>query len=203
MISKQKKFLFIHIPKTAGNSLTEILSKYSEDKLKIVEYENGVPKFNRVGVNNEEYKTNKHSPPLTYKRGMPQEIFDSLYKFSVIRNPWDRVISFYFSPHFNNKRIWNRDSFLKLINSVHVAEKYICLKKNPEKLDEDINKILQFEKINEELKVLCEMLNIPYTPLPKNNTSNHEHYSKYLDDELREMISRKYKLEVEYFNYTF
>ena len=32
MISERNKFIFVHIPKTAGNSIQNILHKYSEDE---------------------------------------------------------------------------------------------------------------------------------------------------------------------------
>jgi len=96
MLSINKKFLFIHVPKTGGNSIQKILKKYSEDNITIGEHQDGIERF---GVQNREYKTVKHSPLSYYKAVIEPELYKKLFKFATIRNPWDRIISFYFSPH--------------------------------------------------------------------------------------------------------
>jgi len=63
VISIQKKFIFIHVPKTGGNSLQKVLKVYSEDVLTTNgKYQDGIERF---GVTNVKYKTKKHSP-LSY-----------------------------------------------------------------------------------------------------------------------------------------
>ena len=46
MISLQKRFLFVHIPKTAGNSIQSVLRDYSEDQLVALRKEqDGIERF--------------------------------------------------------------------------------------------------------------------------------------------------------------
>ena len=46
MISLKHHFLFIHVPKTGGNSIQNILADYSEDTLTAdKEYQDGVERF--------------------------------------------------------------------------------------------------------------------------------------------------------------
>ena len=67
--STPTQFIFVHIPKTAGTSTLRWL--------------NG-------GV----VKRNCHSTALQYKKMLGQQ-YNSFFKFSFVRNPWDRMLSFY------------------------------------------------------------------------------------------------------------
>src|SRR6266545_4235757 len=66
MISFQKRFLFVHIPKTAGNSIQSVLRDYSEDELVALRGEqDGIERF---GLRNPKYKIKKHSTLAEYGR---------------------------------------------------------------------------------------------------------------------------------------
>lgn len=80
MISFQKRFLFVHIPKTAGNSIQSVLRDYSEDELVALRSEqDGVERFGR---RNPKYKIKKHSTPAEYRDAPGEMQFSKLYKFA-------------------------------------------------------------------------------------------------------------------------
>jgi len=62
---------------------------------------------------------------------------------------------------------------------------------------------MRFEQLDNDFKVVCEKLDIPHSPLPKRNSSVRSHYSKYYDDELREIVRKKFSEEIEFGNYSF
>ena len=120
MISFQKCFLFVHIPKTAGNSIQSILCDYSEDQLIALRKEqDGIERF---GLRNPKYKIKKHSTLSEYHDALGDEQFRNLYKFTCVRNPWDRMVSYYFTPT-QNPETWNRKKFRGIISkAVSVAD---------------------------------------------------------------------------------
>ncbi|NES07943.1 MAG: sulfotransferase family protein [Okeania sp. SIO2F4] len=87
--------MFIHILKTAGNSIQNVLKYYSEDKIVCLNsLQDGVERFE---VRNKNFPNiHKHSSLLDYYQVLSPDIFHSLYKFAVIRNPWERNHSFFF-----------------------------------------------------------------------------------------------------------
>src|ERR1043166_2731814 len=73
MISFQKRFLFVHIHKTAGNSIQSILRRYSEDEIITPRaHQDGVERF---GVRNPKYPIKKHSTLAEYRAALGEERF--------------------------------------------------------------------------------------------------------------------------------
>jgi len=116
MISLQKRFLFVHIPKTAGNSIQSVLRDYSEDQLVALRKEqDGIERF---GLRNPKYKIKKHSMLSEYHDALGDEQFRDLYKFTCVRNPWDRMVSYYFTPT-QNPETWDSGAPLRPEHSHH------------------------------------------------------------------------------------
>ncbi len=209
MISTEKKFLFIHIPKTGGNSIQEILKPYSEDEVySRYAHQDGVERF---AVRNATLNTHKHSALSEYKAALPADLYRALFRFSVIRNPWDRLISYYFSPS-ERRAHWDRDEFAGFIDSIEPASHYLCLPERARSNDHagkrglifpDMDFLIRFEHIDEDFRQVCEHLDLPFRPLPARNRSTHEHYSTYYDRELIERVEHRFRDEICFGNYRF
>jgi hypothetical protein len=200
MISFQKCFLFVHIPKTAGNSIQSVLRNYSEDQLVALrEEQDGIERF---GLRNPKYKIKKHSALSEYRDALGDKQFRNLYKFTCVRNPWDRMVSYYFTPT-QNPETWNRKKFRGIIaKAVSVAD-YLRLDKDEKNPFANVDYIMRFENLADDFRTVCRRLDIPPAVLAQYNRSNREHYSKYYDDELRELVRTRFAAEIERFGYAF
>jgi hypothetical protein len=217
MLSLQKKFLFIHVPKTGGNSVQNIIREFSEDR--IIKNAHDHDGFEEFEVRNDQYAFNKHSTYRDYKSQIEAPVFQELYKFATVRNPWDRMISFYFSPHRRIGGEWDRDNFIQMLKEVRPVRRFVRDRSVLErvsiragwgenwfarqKLDQDIDFIIRFEALNEDFAQVCTRLDIPYSPLPHRNKSKRQHYSHYYDTELIELVRARFPDEIAFGNYEF
>jgi sulfotransferase famil protein len=200
MISFQKRFLFVHIPKTAGNSIQSVLRDYSEDELLALRGEqDGVERF---GLRSPKYRVKKHSTLAEYRTALGESEFVKLYKFTCVRNPWDRMVSYYFTPT-QKTEVWDRKKFRKIISSAMSIAEYLRLDKGRGDPFANVNYIMRFENLADDFRTVCAALDISPATLPRYNRSNREHYSKYYDDELRELVRARFADEIERFGYTF
>jgi hypothetical protein len=200
MISFQKRFIFVHIPKTAGNSIQSVLRDYSEDQLVALRKEqDGIERF---GLRNPKYKIKKHSTLKEYRAALGDEQFGSFYKFTCVRNPWDRMVSYYFTPTQNPEK-WDRKKFRRIISKAVSVTDYLRLDEEEQDPFANIDYIMRFENLADDFRVVCTAIDISPPVLPKYNRSNREHYSKYYNDELRELVHGRFAAEIDRFGYSF
>ena len=200
MISSQNRFLFVHIPKTAGNSIQSVLRDYSEDQLVALRKEqDGIERF---GLRNPKYKIKKHSTLSEYREALGAEQFRSFYKFTCVRNPWDRMVSYYFTPT-QSLETWNRKKFHDMISKAVSVADYLRLDDEEQDPFANVDCIMRFENLIDDFRTVCSRLEISTATLPRYNRSTREPYSKYYDDELRELVRTRFAAEIERFGYTF
>jgi len=200
MISLQKGFLFVHIPKTAGNSIQSVLRDYSEDQLVALRKEqDGIERF---GLRNPKYKVKKHSTLSEYHDALGEAQFGKLYKFTCVRNPWDRMVSYYFTPT-QKPEIWDQKKFRAIISKAVSVADYLRLSNGEEDPFANVDYIMRFENLVDDFRAVCTAIGISPPTLPQYNRSSREHYSKYYDDELREFVRARFASEIERFDYRF
>jgi hypothetical protein len=212
MISLPRRFLFVHVPKTGGNSIFQALREYSEERIITPgPTQDGIERFGTV---NDTHPTLlKHSSLSEYQSALSPDVFQSLYKFAILRNPWERMISWFFSPHrqlpqkdrrsaWHEARGWDREHFVGFLSRRQATRHYTCLPDSPT-LSHDLDFLMRFEQIDEDFAEVCRRLDISGRPLPKYNRSSREHYSHYYDDELEALVGEMFREEIEFGGYRF
>ncbi len=205
MISSKHKFVFLHIPKTGGNSIQDALRKHTDDDLVILSpHQDGVERFEIRNPSHKKLK--KHSNLQKYYRALGGELED-YYIFTTIRNPYDKLVSFYFSPHRGNVE-WNYEEFSKFARGVSSLEQYLTVRKNifakRRVRDSWINKFIRFDYLSEDLEEVCADLKIEGIKLAHRNKSvSRLPYAECFDEKLKNFVAEKHRFEIELGQYSF
>ncbi len=205
MISSSFNFIFLHLPKTGGSSIHSALIQYSDDRIVVNnELEDGVELFD---VRNKQFPTlDKHSTLDQYYQLLGKTVF-AFKIFIIIRNPFDRVVSYYFSPHRGEVK-WNFDAFKEhTLTQVDSVSRMLYVKRRFSvipRIMTDRVKFLRFENIEDEFANMCSEVGLPKIDLPHRNKSpNRLDYRDCFSEELRRKVERKFALEMKIGNYTF
>ena len=194
MISHKHKCIFVHIPRTGGSSIEKTLCGQDWGRVE---------------------KKTKHLIASTAKKIYAQ-YWNEYFKFSFVRNPWDRMVSMARYPKYSGVRLKensiNFNRYLKNFPSLEVDPRSESKNDNfkPSKgsvylniLNKELNFIGKFENLQEDFNTVCDKIGIPRQQLLHENPSRHKHYAKYYDDETRQIVAEKYAKDIEYFGYKF
>jgi len=194
----KNKVIFVHVPKTAGNSIFQALySAHPQGHKEVLRYQ----KFDRAK-------------------------FKAYYKFCFVRNPWDRFVSAYcylkkggmgrYDIDFKNKYLNHIDSFDSFISTMSNDPKYrksvlswihfkpqsffLC-NRNGELM---VDYIGYYEKLEICYAELCSSLGVAAASnLNIVNDTQRSDYREYYTDQSRSFIGEIYARDVEMFGYEF
>lgn len=212
MISHSHKCIFIHISKCAGSSIETAFGVDVSDNTK-------KNNKNLFGWNEELKMHLQHATPceLLQNNLIEKGIWESYYKFIIVRNPWDRFYSDYSWMSREQDII---DSFYNYINAKGEFEKVLTQKNILYRGDHlksqmeyffyegkkiNYNRVIHFEDIKKGLNEVCLDLSLPNDFFIKkvNVRKNKDHYSLFYNKKRKKIIEEKFKDDIEYFKFSF
>jgi chondroitin 4-sulfotransferase 11 len=181
-------FIFIHINKTAGTSIGKAI---------------GLP-------------VKHHQTAKEVIAGIGQAKWDNAYKFTLVRNPWDKVVSHYEYRRKRNKtELATRNiSFAEWVKKTYGPDQDTFYYNNPkafqpqvEWLKDNENNISidfvgKFESINKDFDQIASAIGLD-AQLPHLNASKRLAYQSYYDDETRKIVANWFAEDIEVFGYSF
>lgn len=201
MIIHDSKCIFIHIPKTGGQSIEVSLGLNIGDKFS--QNKKWYDMSTMVGLNPTSGEYMQHFSISRILKEIPT-IYD--YKsFTFVRNPWDRVVSDYKWYGGLKDRVGTLEEFIineRVADKSHVIPQYkFIYDENNVQL---VDYIGRFETLERDFYNICEQLNLDPDPLPHHNkTCSKKHYTEYYSNTTKDLVHEKYHKDIEYFNYRF
>ncbi len=191
----KNKCIYIHIPKVAGISIEEALFGTKVGHKKAIDF-----------MIEDEKK------------------FDEYFKFTFVRNPYDRVVSaFYFLKNggrnkfdkaWSEEHLSNIDTFEefvialneekfqnKITTATHFIPQYKYITDQNDRVILDY--IGRFETLETDFNYVCKKLNIDTQLAHQNKTKHREKYQKLYTDEMQNIIYNIYKKDFELLEYSF
>ena len=193
---EEKKCIFIHIPKTAGISLSKTIF-------------------------GDQIDTN-HLSLRRYRLLFSDNDFHNYYKFTFIRNPWDKLFSCYrflkkggsTAYHLNWKnnvldQYEDFNDFVKcwinnknIYSFSHFLPQYWFISLNATKRDIDF--IGRFENLNKDFLTIREKVKINRELMHLNKSDSiKKKYTDFYNQESIDIVSKVYKKDIDLFNYDF
>lgn len=207
MISSRHKFVYIHIPKTGGNSVHHALLPFSDDRMVVNGYKDGLDRFNIAGP-----ITGKKHFSLSEYHATGMVDIASMTVIAGARHPFDRAVSDYFSAYrWAKKRddgewkiatpVWDETAFKAFVGNM--APMVYFLKVDGSVRQPDI--LLRQENLSEDFAGLVETLDLPIRPvLPvvnKSAASADKIAAVKRSAELRRFTEDHFRKDMDFFGY--
>ena len=203
IISDKKKFIFVHIYKTAGTSIEKNLNKYARKRerfirmpgvrnmIKVMNQLIGKPGLlNRIITGNQ-----RHARAIEISEVIGVEKFNNFYKFAFVRDPYAWVYSLY-SYMYKSKMSFPEFVDYIVNNEYRTQSSFIydgkCLA---------VDYVGKVEEIDKDFEHICNHLHIKKGKLQKMNTSSRGCYKEQYTKNIRECVYLYFQEDFDNFGY--
>ena len=215
LISHRKRFIYTKTLKTAGTSVESYFEPYCmpEGAWQFSHHrEQYVSPAGIIGYRGKERGGSawyNHMPAAEIKEKIGPEIWDAYYKFCVVRNPFDKLISSFHFSHLDPNgamtdaeqvrtfRSWIKAKALPRDANRWMIGSTVCM-----------DYLIRYEALETGLRQVCAALGIDFDPqavprLKSGFRNPRLAMSDYYDDETRAIVSDLYAVELRVLDYSF
>ncbi len=221
MISKEKKFIFVHNFKTGGTSIEKKLGHFKELKNDVQDHRT-IKDFEALTQRNRHLRLSAYAlkigkPRVAIKKfntflfpELTTKEYNTYYKFTFVRNTWARMYSWYAnimkdptmrSSYGIHGEDYGFEAFLKEKIVHHTFSQLYFITNHKGEIPMDF--IGRFENLQNDFDKVCERLKIEDSTLPKLLVRKYDHYTKNYSDTSKELVYQLYREEIDYFDFKF
>lgn len=216
MICHHYKCIFVHIPKNAGQSIENVFLD-----LVGLNWKNRAPLLLRSNRNPDlgpPRLAHLKAEEYVHFKYLSKDIFDDYFKFSFVRNPWSRMVSFYKYLGFEDKfefkdflfRKFESEIYHKMYWFVGPQKDFIYNQKN----ERIVDFVGRFEHLQADFDEICRRINVSPIVLPHANKSDEKKsesveasrvssWKDHYDQDCIDLVARLYERDICEFGYEF
>jgi hypothetical protein len=210
LISHTHSFAFVHVPKTAGSSLQLAFARHATrpDGYWANRW------LARAGIPVNRFapwpytKFRPHASAAVLQAWLPPDVFDSLFKFAFVRNPWDLLGSYW---HFLRSQPGHRRS--RIARSLPSFAAYVEYEIRRGKFsqtsmlcDRDgrllVDFVGRYESLPTDFDFVCRRIGVEAI-LPRVNVGRRADYRELYTPALAARVAEFFACDVERFRYSF
>ncbi|RPE66330.1 sulfotransferase family protein [Pacificibacter maritimus] len=213
IVSHGRKYIFIHIPKTGGTALTLALEgRAMADDLLVGDTPKAVKRRNRLKRDQSYKSLSKHSRFVDLEGVMDRSRFDDFMIFTLVRNPWDRIVSYY---HWLQAQSWDHPAvtlaksadFTTFLNDRQtigsLSLSYASYMQDGAGVERATH-YMRLEKLDQDLHSLWDHLGFSLSPIQPENTSQRAgDFRVYYSDADRDLVADICAVDIARFGYGF
>lgn len=206
-----RKFLFIHIWKTGGESVVSALrdhcplyfrNRYINKAIRLTPGPSSVLLGWRARL-----VCGQHFTASEARREMPVEAFDDAFKFTFVRNPWDWQVSNYayalqtpaHGQHEIIQQLGSFDAYIRYQFDARAPAQSAFI--FDETGDQLVDFVGRFENLSADFRTVCEKIGVS-ADLPFLNVSKRRSdWRSYYTNETRGMVEELFHSDLERFDY--
>ncbi|MCB1338288.1 MAG: sulfotransferase family 2 domain-containing protein [Maritimibacter sp.] len=214
ILSRGRRYIFVHAPKTGGTSLALALeARAMADDVMLGDTPKAVKRRHRVKDVEASGRLWKHSMLTDLYGLVGQEEIEAFFVFTLVRNPWDRMVSYYHwlqaqsfdHPAVGLARTLDFAAFLRapLVQASVRASPYGRYVADREGVDR-ADLYIRLEHLDTDLAPLEAHLGFRLGPLPHVNQSNRSgDWRSYYGDPETEIVANLCETDIKRFGYAF
>lgn len=206
LLSEERGFVFVHVPKAGGSSIDRALGPWCLPRNRA--WWASLTRWVGLPRDYRRFRFGKHDSLAAVQRVLPEETFRAWYKFAFVRNPWDRLVSDYTAVladpgHRRHRRVRSLSGFSEYVRKEAPGvfpTQASLLRDGRGELGLDF--VGRFESLERDFGKVCDHLGVE-ARLPHENKSEHGHYRAYYDTSSRGFVQAHWGEDVELFGYEF